>query len=94
MLPKLTYQQFFSRAGQPTSALMDLGSTTTAMYTATLGDSDQEVIVKFTSRYNEAAHRLLASAQLAPTLHFCERIIGGLYMVIMDRVSGKSVWQL
>ena len=72
---------------------MDLGNTTTAMYIATL-DTSQEVIVKFTNRYNEAAHRLLAEEQLAPRLHFCERVIGELYMVVMDRVDGKSIWQL
>ena len=92
-LPKLTYRQFFSRTGQPTSGLVDLGNATTTMYTATL-DTDHEVIVKFTARYNEVAHRVLADAQLAPTLHFCERVIGGLYMVVMDHVVGKSVWQL
>jgi hypothetical protein len=47
VLPKLTYQQLLSQAGQPTS-LVDLGNTTTAMYTATLGDIDQKVIVEFT----------------------------------------------
>jgi hypothetical protein len=93
-LPKLTYRQFLSRAGQPTSALVDLKDATTSMYIATLDDTNQEVIVKFTARYNEAAHRLLAKAQLAPALHFCGRVIGGLYMIIMDRVDGRSIWQL
>jgi hypothetical protein len=51
-------------------------------------------VVKFTARYNPTALRILAGAQLAPTLHFCERVIGGLYMVVMDRVDGKSIWQL
>ena len=37
------------------------------MYTATL-DTDHEVIVKFTACYNEAAHRVLADTQLAPTV--------------------------
>ena len=64
------------------------------MYIATLDDTNQEVIVKFTVRYNEAAHRLLAGAQLAPKLHFCGRVVGDLYMIVMDRVGGKSVWQL
>ena len=91
--PKLAYQQFLSRAGQPTSALVDLGNTTTAMYIATL-ETSQEVVVKFTTRYNETAHRLLANNKLAPKLHFCERVIGDLYMVVMDRVDGKSIWQL
>jgi serine/threonine protein kinase len=93
-LPELTYQHFLSRAGQPTSALVDLGNATTAMYIATLGGTGQQVIVKFTARYNEKAHRLLAKAGLAPVLHFCERVIGDLYMVVMDRVDGKSIWQL
>jgi hypothetical protein len=93
-LPKLTYRQFLSRAGQPTSALVDLGNATTTMYTAALSDTNQEVIVKFTARYNEVAHRLLAEAGLAPRLYFCERVIGDLYMVVMDRVDGKSIWQL
>jgi hypothetical protein len=88
-LPKLTYRQFLSRSGQPTSALVDLGNATTTMYTATLSDTNQEVIVKFTARYNEGAHRLLAKANLAPGLHFCERVIGDLYMVVMDRWMGS-----
>lgn len=63
------------------------------MYIATLGTS-QDVVVKFTTRYNEKAHRLLADNKLAPKLHFCGRVIGDLYMVVMDRVDGKSIWQL
>ena len=93
-LPELTYRRFLSRAGQPTSAVVNLGNTTTAMYIATLGGTDQQVIVKFTARYNEEVHRLLTKARLAPELHFCERVIGDLYMVVMDRVHGKSIWQL
>ena len=93
-LPPLTYRRFLSRAGRPTSALVDLGNATTSMYIATLGDTNEEVIVKFTARYNEVAHRLLAGADLAPKLHFCERVIGDLYMVVMDCVDGMSVWQL
>ena len=93
-LPKLTYRQFLSQAGQPTSALVDLGNVTTTMYTATLSDTDEQVIVKFTVHYNAVAHRLPAEVDLAPRLHFCECVIGDLYMVIMDRVDGKSIWQL
>jgi serine/threonine protein kinase len=64
------------------------------MYTATLGDANEDVIVKFTARYNEVAHRLLADADLAPRLHCCERVVGDLYMVAMERVDGQSIWQL
>ncbi|KAF8340881.1 hypothetical protein F5887DRAFT_1225861 [Amanita rubescens] len=93
-LPQLTYKQFLSRAGQSTSTLVDLGDATTAMYIATLGDNNEEVIVKFTARYNTAAHRLLSEAELAPRLYFCDRVIGDLYMVVMECVDGKSIWQL
>ena len=93
-LPVLTYKQFLSRAGEPASVLEGLGNTTTAMYIATLDGTDKEVIVKFTARYNEKAHRILASAGFAPRVHFCGRVVGGLYMVVMDRVDGKSLWQI
>ena len=62
---------------------MDLGNTATAIYVATLSNTGQEVVVKFTARYNEVAHRLLADSQLAPTLHFCGRVVGNLYMVVI-----------
>jgi serine/threonine protein kinase len=93
-MPKLTYREFLARDGRPMPEILDLGSTTTAMYTAILDDTKEKVIVKFTARYNEKVHRLLAEAQLAPKLHFCERVIGDLYMVVMEYVEGKSVWQL
>ncbi|KDR71452.1 hypothetical protein GALMADRAFT_143725 [Galerina marginata CBS 339.88] len=92
-LPKFTYRQFFTRAGQATPHLPDLGSFTTVMYVATLNDTNEEVIVKFTARYNEAAHRLLSEAKLAPTLYFCGRVVGDLYMIVMERADGTSVWQ-
>ena len=62
------------------------------MYIATLDGTNKEVIVKFTARYDEKTHRILASA--APTLHFCGLVVGGLYMVVMGRVDGKSFWQI
>lgn len=62
------------------------------MYIATLDGNNKEVIVKFTARYDEKTHRIVASA--APTLHFCGLIAGGLYMVVMNRVDGKSLWQI
>ena len=93
-LPVLTYKQFLSRAGEPASVLEGLGNTTTAMYIATLDGTNKEVIVKFTVRYDEKTHRILASAGFAPTLHFCGLVVGGLYMVVMDRVDGKSLWQI
>ncbi|KAL5522203.1 hypothetical protein ACEPAF_2060 [Sanghuangporus sanghuang] len=51
----------------------------------------QEVIVKFAMTYNESAHSALADQNLAPKLHLCEQVIGGLKMVVMDRVHGKRM---
>jgi len=48
-----------------------------------------EVVVKFTARYNPEAHRLLAIGGLAPMLHACVPVCGGLFMVVMDRVHGE-----
>ncbi|KAF9484913.1 hypothetical protein BDN70DRAFT_917313 [Pholiota conissans] len=90
-LPTVVYKHFTARNGQPAS-VVGLGAATTLLYIATL--DDKEVIVKFTVRYNEKAHRILATAGLAPELHFCGRIVGGLYMVVMDRICGKFLWQL
>ncbi|RPD60378.1 hypothetical protein L226DRAFT_525636 [Lentinus tigrinus ALCF2SS1-7] len=50
-----------------------------------------EVVVKFTSEYNDHAHRLLVSAGFAPTLHACVPVCGNVKMVVMDRVHGEMV---
>lgn len=51
-----------------------------------IGSAEETVLVKFTPEYHEAAHRLLASQKppLAPALHSCTRVIGDLYMVVME----------
>jgi len=64
------------------------------MYIARLGGTDEETVIKFTARYHEKAHRILASSVFAPKLHFCGRIVGSLCMVVMDCVAGKFLWQL
>ncbi|KAL5513844.1 hypothetical protein ACEPAG_2605 [Sanghuangporus baumii] len=55
------------------------------LFRAQMGDRD--VIVKFPDRYCRDAHEHLALEELAPALHFCEPIRGGLYMVVMDYVK-------
>ena len=65
-----------------------------AMYLARMdtGDSTEVVLVKFAAKYHEKAHRLLASNNLAPTLHFCTRVVGD--MVVMEYVpksKGQSL---
>ncbi|KAL4244178.1 hypothetical protein ABKN59_010944 [Abortiporus biennis] len=57
------------------------------------GSPEQEVLVKFTARYNPRAHKLLEEAGFAPKLHSCSRVCGELYMVVMDYLDGKTMWQ-
>ena len=92
-LPKLIFTHSIARTGQPTSVIPNWGNAATAMYVTKLASSGEEV-VKFTPQYNKAAHKLLADAGFAPKLHFCELIVGNLYIVVMGRVKGKSIWQL
>ncbi|KAJ2933966.1 hypothetical protein H1R20_g3149, partial [Candolleomyces eurysporus] len=86
ILPGLTYRGFLSsKTGQMICPLVDLGKETTAKSVATLNDGT-EVVVKFTASYNPAAHRLLCDSGLAPRLYFCERVMGDVAMVVMERV--------
>ena len=48
-----------------------------------------EVLVKFTENYCEAAHRLLANADLAPKLFECCPVIGGCFMVVMELLGAE-----
>jgi hypothetical protein len=102
-LPLLTYRHVISRAGRPTSELVDLGDVTSTIYGATLtevtgdvgaGGRQVKCVVKFTAQYSEDAHRCLANQGLAPPLYFCERVVGGLYMVVMEHVEAESLWRL
>jgi len=61
-------------------------------------ESTQKVFVKFTAKYHEDAHRLLARQDppLAPALHFCPRVIGDVYMVVMEYIpqsKGRPIHQ-
>jgi hypothetical protein len=49
-----------------------------------------KVIVKFAYRYNKNAHELLAAANYAPKLFYCERRddFGGLWVVVMAHSTG------
>ncbi|KDQ50826.1 hypothetical protein JAAARDRAFT_93709, partial [Jaapia argillacea MUCL 33604] len=51
---------------------------------------DEIVLVKFCETYNERAHRELAHSNLAPPLHFCSKIHGGIMMVVMGFIEGRD----
>ncbi len=48
------------------------------------------MVVKFCERYGEDAHRTLANAGLAPKLHYCSEVVGGVYIVVMEQVDGRD----
>jgi len=50
-----------------------------------------KLFVKFTSRYNEESHRLLAKEKYAPQLHHCSQPMPGCFMVVMDYIEGNPV---
>jgi len=64
------------------------------------GEPPGDIVVKFVESYNAKAHRLLATADHAPTLHYCSAEdpnppeLGGLIMVVMDYVDGQTARQL
>ncbi|THV04062.1 hypothetical protein K435DRAFT_714825 [Dendrothele bispora CBS 962.96] len=66
-----------------------------AVYVA-LGDGthipSEEVIVKFTLKYNVEAHQTLAKANLAPKLYHHCPVLGGYVMIVMEKVVGKMAW--
>lgn len=74
-------------------------SMTKAVYLAATTSGNQ-LIVKFVQRYNSDAHRLLASHDLAPMLHYSSldntntNTTGGLGVVIMDFVRGSNAYML
>ena len=51
------------------------------------------ILVKFCESCGEAAHRVLASAGLAPALRYCSRVVGGTFMVMMDLINGTDACQ-
>ena len=55
-------------------------------------DSGQKVVVKFVrSHYGEDVHRFLAAKQLAPRLISCEKLLGGWYAVVMEKIEGSRL---
>jgi len=56
------------------------------------GASAVDVLVKFAVKYNATAHRLLADHDppLAPALYSCERVIGDMFMVVMEYIPNSK----
>ncbi|KAK2460127.1 hypothetical protein APHAL10511_007806 [Amanita phalloides] len=54
--------------------------------------NDRPVLIKFCDAYHGNAHRIVADAGFAPQLFFCERLQGGVMMVIMELVDGRDAF--
>jgi len=52
-----------------------------------------KLVVKFTSRYNELAHRLLAEEGLAPKLYGVASCGGDLKCIMMAKINGRTLHQ-
>ncbi|KAF8598389.1 hypothetical protein BDV93DRAFT_478512 [Ceratobasidium sp. AG-I] len=64
------------------------------VFEASMGSPTDEriIIVKFAESYHVEAHRLLAKAGLAPALLFASsEQVGGRFMIVMERVQGKTM---
>jgi len=64
----------------------------TAIFSASLNNGDA-VFVKFVTRYNAPAHKLLAGEGLAPRLRYCAELAPGEthFMVVMDGIIGSNM---
>src|SRR5260370_534443 len=49
------------------------------------------LVVKLVKRYSKEAHEHLANKGLAPKLFVCQRVIGNLIAVVMERVTGNPL---
>ena len=97
-IPQLEYIAKMDRASGIPLSIVDEDNECHGIYLAkrtcsSTDDSSAEVVlVKFTSTYGQSAHRLLAEQDppLAPALYSCNRVIGGLYMVVMEYLPDAS----
>jgi hypothetical protein len=53
--------------------------------------NDTAICIKFVTQYCEEGHEFLAEKGFAPKLHAIKRLLGGLYMVVMDDVSEEYI---
>ena len=90
-LLKLEFLSKLDRADGTTLQIIDEDNERHSMYLARMQTEtldDKEVFVKFAVNYHEYAHRLLANQTppLAPALYFCARVVGDMYMVVMEYI--------
>ncbi|PCH39272.1 hypothetical protein WOLCODRAFT_167869 [Wolfiporia cocos MD-104 SS10] len=52
-----------------------------------------KVVVKFVHQYGKHRHELLAKEGLAPALHYFAPLGGGIYVIVMDFVTGDTIFE-
>ena len=94
-IPRLHYHSKLPRNGQLSDERVVNNGRPCAPYRARTYQDEPvgeiEVVVKFTVKYHEEVHRILAENQLAPKLHFYIPLVGDMYMVIMDHVNSAPL---
>jgi serine/threonine protein kinase len=53
----------------------------------------KDIVIKFTQRYNEAAHKLCATKNMAPQLLYVGKEVYGWCMVVMEYIDGVTLSQ-
>ncbi|KAI0296795.1 hypothetical protein B0F90DRAFT_1877150 [Multifurca ochricompacta] len=61
-----------------------------SLFVATYNDCP--VLIKFCQAYHGNAHHIVADAGYAPQLFFCERLQGGVIIIIMELVDGRDAF--
>lgn len=87
-LPELEYEGFLTRNYSVVRMFDDPGpSELRSPLVAKMAKNDKDVVlVKFATTYCAEAHRILADKGLAPQLYHCRRVLGGMYMVVMEHL--------
>jgi serine/threonine protein kinase len=109
-MPSLTFTHRLSRSGDTVVLAEDQATRQSGIYLANMArplsadgntvmsssvdPATSKVVVKFTVQYHLEAHRLLANMGLAPALHACVPVCGGLIMVVMDFVPGETAFKI
>ncbi|KAG8881817.1 hypothetical protein FRB99_004699 [Tulasnella sp. 403] len=98
LFPRIS--QFPDSTGQMTEFryIEKLGSSQAKTAFMCITTTDEHIVVKFVNQYNTEAHRLLADAHHAPRLLYAAELdgpptAGGLWMVVMEYIPGKTLYQ-
>ena len=88
--PGLEYKGFLSRYYSVVSEFSDPSPLQMrSIFVAEVKNdkNDGNRLVKFTTAYCAEAHRILAEKGLAPKLYHCGRVVGDMFMVVMEHLS-------